>query len=159
VLPVPELVGQFVHADASADVALNVPMAHSVVLPPEPVKPTSAKQLVSKLAAVAPPVPELTGQSSHAAAPVAALYVSATQSLHDDGGPVWPVPQPFEQSEMSSDPAALFGSLTGHEPHESDVCPGSVLYLPEAQLVQAAADSATLNVPAAQAVKEGAVPV
>ena len=72
-LPVPEWVGHVEHA-AEPDTALKWSAKQAVKGPPSrPVYPVFATQAVAAVEPVASPLAELSGQSVHAAAPVAAL--------------------------------------------------------------------------------------
>ena len=66
-LPVPEWAGQSVQPAADAATSLKVPAEHATIALPLPVKPTSAKQLLSKVKPLALPELECSGQSVHAA--------------------------------------------------------------------------------------------
>jgi hypothetical protein len=69
--------------------ALNVPAKQGETMLPLPVYPASAKHPLSATVPVA--VPELMGQSEHAAAPVASLKASAKQAVKGPpSGPVYP---------------------------------------------------------------------
>ena len=88
VLPVPELVGQLVHA-AEPDATLKVAAAQAVTELPAPVWPASATQALSAVEPVVLPVAELVGHAVHAAAEaVVALNVFAAQAVTEPAEPV-----------------------------------------------------------------------
>jgi hypothetical protein len=68
-----ELRGQLVHPADEVPAALYVLAAHADTLLPLPVYPALAKHELCATVPISVPVPELSGQSSHAAVPVAAL--------------------------------------------------------------------------------------
>ena len=90
--PEPELLGHAEHFEAPK-AALNVSAAHAVGVPPSsPVYPAVATQALITIEPVAASVPELFGQSEHAAAPMAALKVSAAHAVKlPPSGPVYPI--------------------------------------------------------------------
>ena len=97
-------------------------------------------------------------QALHAADPVDALNVPATQAATvPPSGPVYPT---FAvQSTKASDASGLH-VLAGQESHVSDTCATEVLYLPPSQTLQGADDIVVvLYVPAAQAATELPDPV
>ena len=89
--PVPELEGQAVHAAADAAFSLYVPEAHAATELPLPVYPAFARQSFNAEEPVPEPVPELEGQSMHAAADaVISLYVPEVQADTELPLPVYP---------------------------------------------------------------------
>ena len=103
--------GHIKHAADDALSALNVPAKQGETLLPLPVYPASAKHPLSVTMPVALPVPVLSGHEEHAAAPVAALNVSAAHAITLAPWPVKPA-TPTQSSSSSDAPGLLL--LAGH---------------------------------------------